>query len=130
VRVVGHAVWAVDALEQPGAGQYPLEVAGQELHAAITVQQRTGRRLGRRSAAASTRRVSWAVRSVPSLLESMACLAWGGLIPPCPCLESRTSVKGRWVVPAPCPSDRWRGIGSHQKAVPAAPGSIIRPRGR
>ena len=31
VRVVGHAAWAIDALHQPGAGQGPLVVTGQEL---------------------------------------------------------------------------------------------------
>lgn len=42
VRVVGHAMRAVDALHQPRLGQHALEVAGPKLDAAITVQQRAG----------------------------------------------------------------------------------------
>lgn len=45
MRVVGHAVRAADASHQSRAGQHALEFAGEKLIAAITVQQRTGRRL-------------------------------------------------------------------------------------
>ena len=42
VRVVGHSMLAVQALHQSYAGQGLLESPGQELYAAITVQQRAG----------------------------------------------------------------------------------------
>lgn len=66
MRVVSHAMRAIHALHPLGAGRRVLEVAGQELHAPVTVQSVPAGGLRWRHAATSIRRVRLAVRCAPS----------------------------------------------------------------